>query len=206
MGTVEGFMFDDAFRRLVNAGDALLAGKIDSSTALAHSSCYVAMDRLINTALKVRREQKNIGFSGAVGSVEIFEARNGAVEVVGAQHISDGAFKKLSSVTIDVEPIAKARNPKIGFVGLSPTEAGSISMAYGEYADLLFWKDEGIPKLKPLCNCDVVFVNLSQSSHKTTEYLTANGLPESNLVKVKGGVSAMLFAVKSRFESEAKNS
>jgi len=194
--------FEDVYRKILSVNDDLIADKIDPTKALALHSGAVALSKNMSNEIKLYqldlaagKEPPAIGKRLIVGT--------GSVErpAIEGEAINDDDVKKLAGVVVDPEAPAKTRKPKLGFVGLSPTDAGSISSAFGEHADLLFWKDEGTPKLKPLAKCDVVFVNLSQVSHKTTEYLAANGLSAKNIVKVTGGVNTMKFAVKARFES-----
>lgn len=198
----EIFSFDDAFRRLVDVSDRLVDGRMGVDEANAHTANFAVFDKMMNTAIKIRLAEISSGNQlPNIGDIKIFDRKpiNGDV-------VSESAMKLLASVPVEPPAAPRTRKPKLGFVGLSATEAGSIAAAFGEHADLLFWKDEGIPKLKPLAKCDVVFANLSQVSHKTTEYLTANGLAEGNLVKVSGGVSAMKYAVKARFENGGSKS
>lgn len=199
--------FEDVYRKILSVNDELLADKIDPTKALALHSGAVALSKNMSNEIKLYQIDLVAGKTPpAIGKRLIVGPGSVERPAIEGETINDDDVKKLAAVAVDPEAPAKTRKPKIGFVGLSPTEAGSIASAFGEHADLLFWKDEGTPKLKSLCKCDVVFANLSQLSHKTTEYLTANGLSEKNLVKVTGGLSTMKFAVKSRFESEAKNS
>lgn len=195
--------FNDVYRQIFKVNADLLADKIDAQKSMAFAANMKVMNEFINTEIKMH--QLELASGNAIpllgGRVISTDAECNEKSIIEGEAISDDSVKKLAAVAIDPEAQAKTRKPKLGFVGLSPTEAGSISAAYGEFADLLFWRDEGTPKLKPLCKCDVVFANLSQVSHKTTEYLLANGLSGNSLVKVTGGLSAMKFAVKARFES-----
>lgn len=184
--------FRDVYQQILSVNASLLADQIEPQKAMAFAANLKVLNEFINTEIKIRALESQMDIS--LGTRVISPALP-APEA--PMDLSDA--REIASVQMDVKE-KRTRKPKMGFVGLSPQEAGAMSESFGEFADLMFWKDNGLPKLRPFGKCDVVFVNLGQTSHATTQYLIAHGLSERNMVKVSGGASAMKYAVKSRFE------
>ena len=91
--------------------------------------------------------------------------------------------------------------PKVGVVGLLPTQAGAISAEFAGCIDLVFW-NEGDDRgtLKAMArNCEVVFLHTRHAGHATDQYLTTNG---AELRRITGGVSNMKEALTSYFVGE----
>ena len=91
--------------------------------------------------------------------------------------------------------------PKVGVVGLLPTQAGAISAEFAGCIDLVFWNDgDDRGTLKAMArNCDVVFLHTRHAGHATDQYLTTNG---AELRRITGGVSNMKEALTSYFVGE----
>ena len=184
--------FRDVYSQILSVNRDLLADRIEPQRAMAFAANLKVLNEFINTEIKLRVLESQVNID--LGTCLIAPPPQEPELPIGADNI-----KQISNAEVE-RGAERTRKPKMGFVGLSPQEAGAMSESFGEFADLLFWKDDGRPKLRPLGKCDVVFVNLSQTSHATTQYLLAHGLAERNMVKVTGGASAMKYAVKSRFE------
>lgn len=196
------FSFEDAFRKIVQVNDDLLAGKIDVHTAAVHHAGSVALDKLLNTAIKVRLAEISSGKSiPAIGATMIFDRP--AIEAEPAQiiqkEIAVDAIASLANIaTVDGKKEPKTRLPVIGICGMSTPQQSAIAGEITEFADLEFWHDDGDRRLESMARkCDIIFVNLGQSSHKTTQILDAN---KANYVIPKtNGKTAMLAAIKEYF-------
>lgn len=184
------FSFEDAFRQIVDVNEKLLAGKIDTATAIAHHNGSVALDKMLNTAIKMRIAEANIGGQLApIGDVKIFERK--------AIDIDPDAVKRISDADISETEEVKKRLPKVGVIGMNPTQAGAIIATFGESAEFEFWKDDGENRLRSLgMSCDVIFVNLGNASHKYTQMLDAM---DAEYIRVQNGTSNMKSAIKKYF-------
>lgn len=196
------FSFEDAFRKIVQVNDDLLAGKIDVQTAAVHHAGSVALDKLLNTAIKVRLAEMNTGKSiPAIGATMIFERP--AIDAEPAedtqQSVDTDSIRSLSNIaTFDAKKEQKSRLPKIGVCGMSPNQAGAIAAEIGEFAELDFWHDDGDRRLQSMATrCDIIFVNRGQICHKTTEMLDA--LKANYVMPKTNGRTAMLEAIKGYF-------
>lgn len=195
------FSFEDAFRKIVQVNDDLLAGKIDVQTAAVHHAGSVALDKMLNTAIKVRLAELSSGKSiPAIGSTMIFQAPAIEDETHAQTTIVDAsAVRSLANIaTVDDKKEQNTRLPKIGVCGMSPNQAGAIASEIGELAELDFWHDDGQGRLKNMAGrCDIIFVNLGQVCHKTTQMLDA--LKANYVIPKTNGKTAMLEAIKDYF-------
>lgn len=195
------FSFEDAFRKIVQVNDDLLAGKIDVQTAAVHHAGSVALDKMLNTAIKVRLAEMASGKAiPAIGSTMIFQAPAIEAEPPAQLEIVDAsAVRSLANIaTADDKKEQKTRLPKIGVCGMSPNQAGAIASEIGELAELDFWHDDGQGRLQSMAGrCDIIFVNRGQVCHKTTEMLDA--LKAKYMMPKTNGKTAMLEAIKGYF-------
>jgi hypothetical protein len=193
--------FNDVYHQIFSVTADLLAGKLDAQKAMAFAANMKVVNDLMNTEIKMRQFELSSNETLTLGNRAIFDTREN-VEVAYAPEIIDGrSIKSLSNTEIAPALAAKTRKPKLGFIGLTPLQAGEISSTFGSDAELFFWMDEGLPKLKVFVNCDVIF-STGLISHVTTEYLSARGFDlKRKFVKITGSVSAIKYAVKSRFEN-----
>lgn len=195
------FSFEDAFRKIVQVNDDLLAGKIDVQTAAVHHAGSVALDKMLNTAIKVRLAELSSGKSiPAIGSTMIFQAPAIEAETHAQTTIVDAsAVRSLANIaTVDDKKEQKTRLPKIGVCGMSPNQAGAIASEIGNLAELDFWHDDGQGRLQNMAGrCDIIFVNRGQVCHKTTEMLDA--LKANYVMPKTNGKTAMLEAIRDYF-------
>lgn len=194
--------FNDVYRQIFSVNADLLANRLDAQKAMAFAANMKVMNDFINTEIKLHQIEMASGKALPLlgGRVISSDGEDCEPEAIECEAISADEMKFLGDSQIESNPAPRLRKPRLGFVGLTPPQAGEISAAFGEHADLMFWMDDGTPKLKPLAGCDVVFAT-SRIAHKTTGFLEANGLDvKRNFVKVTGSVSAMKHAVKSRFD------
>ena len=193
----DSFSFEDAFRKIVQVNDDLLAGRIDVATAQVHHAGSIALDKLLNTAIKIRIHEGEYGKPmPTIGTTKIFERKaiEGEASIVDVQSI-----KNLSEVTISQLQKEKVRLPKIFIVGLAPAQAGSVVADFGEHANFDFWKDDGDSRLRSLSKAaDAVFINRSQSSHKTTQILDSIKV---KYIMVDSGTSNMKKAISEHFKA-----
>lgn len=189
------FSFEDAFRKIVQVNDDLLAGKIDVQTAAVHHAGSVALDKLLNTAIKVRLAEISSGKSiPAIGATMIFDK-----PAIDAEPVDGDSIRSLANIaTVDAKKQPKTRLPVIGICGMSTHQQSAIAGEITEFAELEFWHDDGDRRLESMAKkCDIIFVNLSQTSHKTTQILDAN--KANYVIPKQNGKTAILAAIKEYF-------
>lgn len=196
--------FNEVYNQIFRVTSDLLENRLDAQKAMAFAANMKVINDLINTEIKLHNIESTSGKLVPLGERLILSnGSNPEPKPIEVEAISADDSRALAKTQIASATPARLRKPKLGFIGLSPNQAGEISEAFGEHAELMFWFDDGTPKLKPMASCDVVFSN-SRVAHKTVEFLEANGLNvQRDFVKVTGSVSAMKYAVKARFASAA---
>jgi len=199
--------FEDVYKMIFRVTNELLADRLDAQKAMAFAANMKVMNDFINTEIKISQIEISTGKSLPLLGGRVIATNNDDVEsdVIENDVISNDSKLAISSISIPGNKPERTRKPCLGFIGLTPGQAGEISETFSELADLKFWMDDGMPKLKTIAACDVVF-STNRVAHKTTEYLAANGLNLSKqFVKITGSVSAMKYAVKSFFENADKS-
>ena len=90
--------------------------------------------------------------------------------------------------------------PKIGVVGLLPTQAGVIAEKFGSALDISFWSaDDPFSKLDAISKtCEAVFIHVRHISHTTDHYLKGC---KANVIRVTGGTSNMVDRIRTYFSS-----
>lgn len=193
------FSFEDAFRKIVQVNDDLLAGRIDVQTAAVHHAGSVALDKLLNTAIKVRLSEMASGKElPLLGKTEIY-----GPSPIDVAPVCEDSKLALANISASKSKVEKVRRPVIGVCGMTTQQQSLIAGEVSEFADLEFWKDDGDSRLRSMAKkCDIIFVNLSQTSHKTTGILKDE---KANFVVAKqSGKTAIVEAIKSYFAGGCK--
>lgn len=191
-------MFADIQQFALQAARDACAGKISPAGALAASALLKTLNDNIDAeiaykGLAIRAKEAGFDLATLVQRPAVLEHQ--------PDHVDSSEARAILGQPIPSRP-AKIRKPRIGIVGLLPTQNGVVSEKLAGAVDLEFWNDhQGQGSLEALARgCDAVFLHTRHAGHATDNALKAAG---ANVVRCTGGVTNILNNIQAYLQKES---